>query len=281
MPPRSPWIRRGQHGYAAFMAGPIEGRVVLQPFETSWALGCPVVGPDERALARELAPEFPDAALMLSGLELESRRMGALAKALEPRFRLLVGPVTTRRIASLEGGLDGFLSRRSPAFRRSLVKARRRAADAGLVIEPHRGDVAEGFARLLAVDDATWKGAESAGIRASQTAEFYRLMAERLAARGALWLSFARLGGADAGYILGGTLGDTYRGLQFGYVREHERLSLGNLLQLHELERLAQQGIRRYDLGTEYPYKVRWGEEVQATVTLFALPHRPRDIVAG
>ncbi len=97
---------------------------------------------------------------------------------------------------------------------------------------------------------------------------FYREMNDRLGARGARRLTFARIDGEDRAYIFGGTFGDTYRGLQFSFDERFAALSLGNLCQLEEVRRLSASGIRRYDLGTEVRYKKRWGEEVVATQSL-------------
>ena len=52
--------------------------------------------------------------------------------------------------------------------------------------------------------------------------DFYQRALPRLAARGALRLSFARDGERDVGYVLGGVLGDTYRGLQLSYDADYQ-----------------------------------------------------------
>jgi CelD/BcsL family acetyltransferase involved in cellulose biosynthesis len=102
--------------------------------------------------------------------------------------------------------------------------------------------------------------------------DFYRLMVPRLHRRGALRLGFAQRDGQDLAYILGGIFGDTYRGLQFSFAADEEPLSLGNLCQYWQLERLCAENIALYDLGSEVEYKRRWGEIVHETVTLVAWP---------
>jgi CelD/BcsL family acetyltransferase involved in cellulose biosynthesis len=103
-------------------------------------------------------------------------------------------------------------------------------------------------------------------------ADFYRQMLRRLAARGAARVMFARRDGQDLGYILGGVLGEGYRGLQFGFAEEVAPLSLGNLLQVRQIEALCREGVRAYDLGAEVAYKRRWGDRVRETVTIVAVP---------
>jgi CelD/BcsL family acetyltransferase involved in cellulose biosynthesis len=90
---------------------------------------------------------------------------------------------------------------------------------------------------------------------------FYARMIPKLAARGALRLLFARQGERDVGYILGGVLAGCYRGLQFSYDVELEPLGVGNAMQLEQLTALCAEGVTLYDLGSEVPYKSRWGEE--------------------
>jgi CelD/BcsL family acetyltransferase involved in cellulose biosynthesis len=269
MPARAPWLRRGQHGYVALMRNRRGGDEWLEPLEAMWGLACPIAG-DPLPLAAELAAELgrsPPAALMLCGLERASPRFAALARSLQGRYQLALGPAVRRFVASLEGGVDGFLSRRTPNFRRSLTRALRRAGDLVFVADP-TGD----YQRLLAVEARSWKGLDAVGILASEMVEFYRHMIPRLVRRGALRLMYAQKDGEDVAYILGGIFGGVYRGLQFSFAAGHEALSLGNLCQYHQIASLCAEGIGAYDLGAEVEYKRRWGERIHETVTLLAFP---------
>jgi CelD/BcsL family acetyltransferase involved in cellulose biosynthesis len=67
-------------------------------------------------------------------------------------------------------------------------------------------------------------------------------------------------------------LGDTYRGLQASFDDDYARLSLGSLMHDRQIEALAAEGVRAYDLGSEVEYKKRWGEEGLETVTVVAVP---------
>ncbi|HZS36505.1 MAG TPA: GNAT family N-acetyltransferase [Polyangia bacterium] len=275
MPRREPWVRRGRAGYAAFMRAEHPGAIALEPLEAMWALGCPLVGADARAIAGEFveAASRERAVVLVSGLERTSARFDAIARAMQPRYALRLGPPARRYVASLDGGLDGFLARRSANVRRGLKRALHRAAERSLAFE--RADVRDpeaAFERLLAVERASWKGASGVGIEGSDMAGFYRAMVPRLHRRGALELMFARDGGRDVAYILGGIFGDTYRGLQFSYAEGYEDCALGNLCQYHQVALLCERGLARYDLGAEVEYKRRWGEIVHETVTLLGFP---------
>jgi Acetyltransferase (GNAT) domain len=276
MPSREPWLRRGEHGYAALMRTEHAGQLWLEPLEAVWGLACPLIGEPIR-LAAEVAAELREspaaagAALMLCGLERSSLRCASIARALQSRYRLGLGPPTRRHIASLDGGIEGFLSRRTANFRRGLRRALQKAAGENLELV-EAPDADDAWRRLLAVEQRSWKGLEGVGIAASGMLDFYRLMIPRLRRRGALRLMFAHRDGQDLAYILGGVFGDTYRGLQFSFAAELPHLSLGNLCQYWQLERLCAEGLAFYDLGAEVEYKRRWGEIVHETVTLLAWP---------
>jgi hypothetical protein len=271
-PGRQPWLRRGQNGYATFMATSHDGRPWLEPPEAGWGLGCPLIG-DPIPLAMELGAALQKMphAVMLCGLERSSLRFQTIASVLYHRYDLGLAPPTRRFVASLEGGVDGFLSRRTDNFRRSLMRALRRA-DAEKISFVEAGDSAEGWQRILAVERRSWKGLEGVGFANAETLGFYGSMVPRLQRRRALRLMFAQRDGRDVAYILGGTFGDTYRGLQFSFADDHANLSLGNLCQFHQIERLCAEKIAFYDLGSEVEYKRRWGEIVHETVTLMAWP---------
>src|SRR6185295_4564657 len=109
---------------------------------------------------------------------------------------------------------------------------------------------------------------EGVGIVTGPMHTFYQLMLPRLCARGQQRTMFAQKGGLDLGYILGAVFEGEYRGLQFSYDDEHAHLGLGGLLQYHQIVDLCEEGVARYDLGTEMDYKRRWAEDVMETEML-------------
>lgn len=281
MPPREPFVRRGDSGWVALMRGRHPaGFSYLEPFEAMWGLACPLIGPDPAALARDFAAvcadDAPGAVLVLCGVVAGSPLFNALMWALGPGYELRLGPTTKRYVADLRGGFDAFFARRSANLRGTLRKARRRAREEGLHFVAHRPsgiDEADAlYARILDVERRSWKGLAGTGIVDGQMRGFYRQMVERLLKKGALRLLFAQHEGRDVAYVLGAVLGDTYRGLQASFDDDYARYSLGSVMHVEQIAALCEEGVAAYDLGTEVDYKRRWGEEGLATVTLVAVP---------
>jgi CelD/BcsL family acetyltransferase involved in cellulose biosynthesis len=73
------------------------------------------------------------------------------------------------------------------------------------------------------------------------------------------------------GYILGAVRGGTYRGLQLSFDEDQAGRSLGNLLQLHQMESLVEEGVTTYDLGMDMEYKRRWADDAFTTVSMAIL----------
>jgi len=256
------------------------GALVLTPLEAGWGLASPFVGPEPGAAVDALAEVLASPAarwdvLALSGLREGGQAWGALRRAFGGRAGLARGAATGRRVASLEGGYDGFLGRRSAAFRSSLRRAQRSAERAGLryqVVSGARPDETEAlYARILDVERRSWKGVAGQGIDEGGATAFYGMMIRRLAVRGALRAVFLVEGEREVAYVFGGLFGDTYRGLQVSYDRDRARLAPGNLVQARMIRALAEEGVTRYDLGTVMDYKDRWAEDGLSTATLYVM----------
>ncbi len=275
LPPTEPWVLRSPDAYLVFgRSEQPNGARILHPLEAMWALPSPLIGRGPRALAELFVSALTEdqewEAAIVTGIEEDSESWRMLTSTLARRFTLSRGPVTKRYVSDLSKGADAFLNRRSRGFRTNLAKAARRADKRGLVFETaDDGTLDDSFERLMEIERRSWKGRQGVGADTEPMASFYREMHGRLASRDALRLSFAKVDGLDAGYILGGVLGATYRGLQFSFDERFRDLSLGNLLQWREIERLVEDGIASYDLGTEVAYKKRWGDRVFATGSLF------------
>lgn len=271
-PRRQPFVWRSDDNYLAFMTYREGGWNTLTPLEFMWLLGCPMVGPDPRTQIEMLLSQRPPDVemVMVSGVYPGSPLLEALLQgARRGRFQLHPGPETRRCVASLEGGVDGFLSRRSRQFRSRLRRSRKRFFKEGFeyqIEEDRDRDPALLYRRIQALEVRSWKsgrGIDSGGMR-----EFYDDMIAHLLPQGRLRLAFLRRDGVDVAYILGGVFGKTYRGLQFSYDESLSKYSLGNVAQLLEIERLVEQGVEEYDLGTRMPYKLRWAELERVSVTL-------------
>jgi len=278
MPKREPWIRRSEHGWAVMAKG-FDATVghYIQPLEAAWNFATGLVGPAPGKLIHDLRDDLrqtvtPWNLLLFSGIAPRSPYHEALLRAFGPLYRVGFGSPTIRHRAGLNGGLDGFLSRRTRKFRANLRRVQRRAAESGIVLERHASptiDAVEAlYARVLAIETQSWKGREGSGIVDGSMREFYRLMLPRLAARGALRLTFAQRDGQDVAFIVGGVLNRVYRGLQISYDHRLAGLSLGNLLQAATVADMCEESVLTYDLGCEMDYKAAWADDDMITITI-------------
>ncbi len=280
MDERAPWIHRDADAWVAMMRGRHDrGFRYVEPLEATWGLSSPVVGVDGAA-ASELLAELARATertwdvMVLSGVLDAAPWKRPLLALLAQRYDVRMGGVTQRHVASLAGGLDGYMSRRTRNFRRSVTRAVRRVRDAGIALElvADASDPDALYARVQDVEARSWKGHAKIGIDVGRMRDFYALMTRRLAASGRLRLLFARRDDRDVAYVLGGVLGDTYRGLQFSFDASLSELGLGNACQHEQIRLLCDEGVGRYDLGTTgIGYKTRWAEDTEDSTVLIAV----------
>ena len=273
-PQARPLIRRTGAGVAAFMSIVLDGGVVAAvPLEASWGLASGLLGADPEALLAEFvaairagpAPDRPRV-IAFSGTDPD----GLAAEALVRLGARPAGIATDRIVASLAGGLEGFLSRRSSKFRAEARRARRAADARGIAYERHSVLDDDALARIdervLAVEGRSWKSAEGNGIDAGPMREFYRQMLPRLARKRTLRVVFVRKGDDDIAFCFGGISGGIYRGLQVSFDAAHGRDAPGVLAHLEMIRLLSDEGADGYDLGTDMEYKRRWGEPGLRTV---------------
>lgn len=278
---RTPWMFRCADGYALLMMR-AHGRLrVAEPLEACWGLACPLVGSAPAPLCASFAALCEQRRcewdlLCLAGIPSAAPLGQALVGALGRRHVLRVGPTTRRHVASLAGGLDGFLARRSRNFRRSLARAERRARELGIEFEwATAGDQppAALLARLWAVEQRSWKARDGVGLALEEMRAFYGAMMPRLAATGSLRLLFARRDGRDVGYVLGAVRGRRYRGLQFSFDDAYRDCGLGNVCQLVQIRALGAEGVSWYDLGTGGDYKRAWAERSEDSLVVVVSRH--------
>ena len=273
-------LLRSEHGngYATLGYYRREGIVFLAGIEPLWGFACPIFGSDPEALARELADHLCKredwSLLALAGLPAHPHpTTKAITAGLRPLGVSIYAEGITRRITDISAGYDNWLTGRSSRFRRNLRQATVRAAEAGLVIENAVEDAATQneplLDRLRAVEEHSWKGREGSGIVTPEMSTMYGTMIERLGERGRLQCYVARIAGTDVGYILGGIRNRRYRGLQISFSQHHGDLSIGNLLQNHQLKHLADNDLAdTYDMGMDFDYKQRWADRAESSITL-------------
>jgi CelD/BcsL family acetyltransferase involved in cellulose biosynthesis len=274
-PDAEPFISRSPHGFVALKCISLfDGRRVAVPLEAGWGLASPLAGANSQELADQLAQMmmWRDAPpqIYLSGLRREGPQVEAILRRFKALARFGVGQSCERRVCAIDQGLDAWLTTRSPKFRGNLRRARRRATAAGYRWRWLTGSAnpAGLFERIMAIESRSWKGKDGVGVDDGAAREFYRLVVQRLAATRRLRVLVGTLDGADVAYVLGGILGDTFRGLQMSYATEHRRFELGNVAQIETIAALVSEGIAVYDLGTEMDYKARWAPPGLTTMTL-------------
>ena len=277
-PTAEPLVVSTEEGFIALMTGMTDnlGRTIM-PLEAAWGFACPFVSPHPAGLADTLFRLLHRTTLewdvaLLTGIRPGCRLLMQIIRRFQGWYRVGIGPSAKRRVASLEGGYEGFLGRRSAKFRANLRRARRAAERSGVTYEYHRSFATEAqverfYQRILAIEGQSWKGRLQQGIDREPIETFYRLMIQRLARRGALCGVFATHQGQDMAYVFGGLFERIYRGLQVSYDDRFTRDSPGNLVQAEIIEQLSGEGVLAYDLGSELSYKDRWAEEGLETIT--------------
>ncbi len=254
--------------------------VVLAPLDSSWCFGSPLLGEQAVALLADTLPDIQAFyrerlhAVLISGIAPQGAQLNSIIKTFGSAFDVLLTDIKdTQCSASLQGGLDGYKSRRSAGLRKNIKKYVKRAKNAGIRFErcmpagrQHTDDI---YRRMLAVETASWKGIGKCGMAESPSKEYYRLMLHKLVEHDDARVIFARHMETDIGYIFGGMAGNIYRGQQFSFDAAWNKASVGNLLQYEQISWLCEEGCSRYDMGPLMEYKTRWTEEQRPLQTWF------------
>jgi CelD/BcsL family acetyltransferase involved in cellulose biosynthesis len=248
-----------------------DGRQLIGGLEPLWGFASPLLGPDPASVAATLAARLdtdPDwSILAVAGVPATRAHVMAIARGMAQLGEIGLHPGITRRVIRLDGGPADWLARRSAKFGRNLRNAQRRAERERVsldIVDDQPGL----FERILAIERVSWKGAIDDGITAPPMRAFYGAMVPRLQRTGRARCVIARRNDADIGYILGGVRNGRYRGLQLSYASEAAGLSLGHLLQFHEIARMSDAGCSEYDLGMDMAYKERMADDSVETVMI-------------
>lgn len=238
-----------------------EHEVYLTPIEPKWFFGNPLLGERSPELLAETifempnwhAPIFPK--ILISGLAPSGKTLKKIQNIFGKQFRFWRHSKGVQCSASLRGGLNGFLSRRSTNQRRNFKRASAKASKSGLTFERQKpdcvSDATDIYKRMVAVERSSWKGIQNCGMVGGSTEQFYRVMLCKLSESADARVIFAQHEGRDIGYIFGGMIGDIYRGQQFSFDAEWNSYSIGNLMQLEQISWLCEEGAKRYDMGAD------------------------------
>jgi hypothetical protein len=274
-PNRRLFIRESSNNVVAFAEKIISGELVLlTPIESSWLFGNPLLGEHSVDLFSDMLADIEkyyspvSPRIIISGI----RPYGSLYKKLKRRFadefKFCRYSSGVQCSASLTGGVDGYLSKRSANFRRKTRKETRKALSHGVTLErvsPNSNrQVDETYSRMLSVELASWKGIGRCGMAEAGPKKFYEVMMKHLAITGDARVIFAKHGGKDIGFIFGGVAEGVYRGQQFSYDEEWQSASIGNVLQMEQVDWSCEEGLVRYDMGPlegpKMSYKTHWTE---------------------
>ena len=259
--------------FAEFAFSP--NRIFLTPVESHWFFGSPLLGPDAvdilhnsfGFLEKNYGRTFP--LFALGGVRPQGRLARRLFKAFGKTFTFYLHATGEQGCASLNGGVEGFLGRRSANHRAKVRKQARRVAEAGVCFErvqpASSKEASAAYQRIIAIERQSWKGIDQCGMTESPSKEFYDIMLQRLSATRSARIIFARHEDNDIGFIFGSMAGKIYRGQQFSYDNTWRHAGLGNVLQLEKVRWLCEQGAKRYDMGPvtgpKMDYKRHWTEK--------------------
>lgn len=261
-------------GYCALMVILTQGfgRLAI-PLEASWGMGAPFIGEHSAAVldqtfdALNHHSDLFDAIYTFGYPSGGEWTEGIISRNLH--HKLGWGIESKRIIASLEGGMEGWLSRRTKRFRKNIRGLEHRVEQAGVRFSWASDDALEQtISRIFSIESRSWKGTSGGGITAPGFGSFYNMMLPMLTANKDLLVGFSTRGDEDLSYIFGGLFAGGYRGLQMSFVEKARSLGLGNYAQLQTIKHLTSRGILRYDLGQDMPYKHAWGEDMKTTRAL-------------
>ncbi len=256
-----------------------DGHMFLTSPEPMWGFSAALVGPDSPSLLRAVfspdgpLPQTDHTHLVLFGLPDNQHFLQEITAAGGLYHKPLPVAPTLRCVSALDGGVDGFLSRRTAKFRAGLRRALRKTASAGIAfkridaLDENRLD--EIYSEIVSVERKSWKGKTGEGADQPPMKQFYRTLLARITPAGQVRLIFAERNGEVIGYIYGAATGKHFRGLQFSFDERFSALGLGNTLQFQMITRLCEEGCLKYDLGMDVPYKRRWAETLHTTTSLF------------
>jgi len=256
---------------------PAEEKQLFSSVDSMWGFATALVGGHSpRMLGSICRDSLQSGHLILYGLPNDSIFLDAVASRTASTHRAFLLNSVSRCEASLQGGMEGFFSRRSSKFRVNMRRAVKLVADAGVLfrcIDRVPADTVTGFyAELLAIESRSWKGQSGEGADQPPMKDFYRHMFERIGPAGLLRVIVAELDGQPIGYLHGACVQGRFRGLQFSFDDRYRALSLGNVLQLKMLEWLCREHAGIYDLGMPVPYKKKWAELEHQTQTVYLRP---------
>jgi len=285
--PRAPLaVYRHRTAMAVFaLSRTPDGLCMLLPLDATWTLGSSVAAVNPRrdlpGLVRDiLEDQVHWDFCILSGIRPHSILRRTLTAALW-QYPIPAGQTVPARraVADLSGGFDAWFARRSSKFRAGIRRDERQVQAANIDFESL--SLAKIDERLMDVfheiEARSWKGFADTGISEQRMADFVASFLERTRAREQTRVVLAYDDGLPVGFVLGAVFQGGYRGAQMSFDDRFRKLGLGNMLQVHMIRSLIDEGVHTYDLGSSMPYKLRWADKEDITSSFFVgMLHRLR-----
>ena len=272
--------QNGDRDLGIFIERKVRGGVLVMPVDGMWLLGTPLLSAQPTRLFQSLATYWAAHPLSEGVRQIMFSGIYPSSPLCDPRLweRLNGWEIdpSGRMVASLKGGLDGFMSRRSKNFRSRLRRTVKAAKRDGIRVEfmsnaPDTRSLSSLLERVFDLEGQSWKGQSKRGIDSGGMRRFYEIMVPLLASEGRLRGLFLVRDGRDLAYLFGGFFDGYFRGLQFSYLHD-VKLGLGNVCQYHMIRRLVEEGCQEYDLGQAMEYKARWAENhIESKTFVFQL----------
>lgn len=267
-------VRQTPDSQIAFSLTGSMANVQFRPLESHWGFGCPLLGPNAVELLQDSIaklqsdPDSRSIALSIPGLTPGGLHLKQLLAAF-PTGRIV--RQDAHAAASLEGGFDGWLSRRSGNFRHKLKRSKRKARERGLYLERHAPTTESAanalYQRMLDVEHRSWKGPLEEGLLALKS--FYGELLNGYAQRGAARVLVARWEDQDAGFCFGGLSHGIYRGQQTSYAEAWRDASLGLIMHAETARWLCDEGAALQHFGPVQrgmSYKASFCEQIRPSL---------------
>jgi CelD/BcsL family acetyltransferase involved in cellulose biosynthesis len=233
------------------------------------------------AFLRALPAAVPFEVVRLPNLAAGSPLLAALERvAAEEGLSVDTSP-TCHAVVDLSAGYEAYHAGLTGKFRAN-VRRRRKALEAiGPLAVEGVHFTADGAAReaalqrMFAVSDASWK-ARAGGPMAEHHRGFYRELARRFGARGALDLSILTVGGHDRAFMFGIAEHGVYYDVTLSFDDSLRHLAPGVLLTQEVLRRLAARGLHTLVSHGMHDYKRHFASTIVPRVDLQVFAPGPR-----
>lgn len=259
-----------------------DGQKMLLPLDATWTLGCPIASTNpqrdvDQLIERIVEDDDHFDFVMLSGMRPATALHRMTYNAIVQRNLQTVNfKPADRCIATIFGGFEPWFGRRSTKFRATIRRAMRDVDDANIrfeILDP--ATIERGLMQTLHdVELRSWKGLSGTGIVERGMATFCENLLAATAPKGQTRAILAYEGETCVGFIFGAVSQSRYRGVQMSVDHRFRPIGLGNILQCKMIEALAREDVLSYDLGSSMPYKTRWADVRDRTVSLLVGPLR-------